>query len=513
MPIQSSNGEMGGVSANRLFEESISRQYLRSSDKRIYDWSNNSFFRNRHLHIDYSRKHCHPITRMANLASKIAEGDLSNTVETTRVDEIGQLLKAQGEMVRCLREIAKVAESIADGDLSVNVDVHSDKDVFGKVLEKMVASLRRKSKKVTQLAAIVEYSEDAIFSITRGGEIISWNKGAQKLFGYQVNDIVGQSVEMLLLEEERHIFFEAVGKVFDDKPLEPYETIQVRQDGSLLDIALSVSPVKTEADEVMAVSLIARDITHRKAVDKRMREFYSIVSHELRTPLTSIRGALGLLAGGVVEAGSEDGAQLIETAKFSSERLGRLIDDILDLRKIESGNLELNIENVDSTELATEAVESMRAMAQDRSVKLCADFSHRFILLADKDRSTQVLVNLISNAIKYSEAGQTVRVSTSASEKLGLMRFSIVDRGQGIPEEARHKLFQNFQQVDSSDTRAKEGSGLGLAISKAIVEQHGGTIDFDSVVGAGSTFWFELPVLEVIEDFSPKLLATPALEK
>jgi PAS domain S-box-containing protein len=493
-PVMTSSGDKGGV-LRAGFSTSTAEETMRTLALEILIIGALALIAGISIYVVIIRESIiQPISNVVSLATKISEGDLSKTVETTRSDEIGQLLKAEGEMVRCLRAMANIAESIADGDLSVHVDVRSEADVFGKAFEKMVASLNRQSKEIRQLAAIVEYSEDAIFSITNDGKIISWNKGAQKLFGHAAPAIVGQSVELLLLAEDRETFFSLIGNAFDDVPLESYETVNVRCDGSTVHVALSVSPVKTQTDKVVAVSVIARDITHKKIVEERMKDFYSIVSHELRTPLTSIRGALGLLAGGVVAADSQEGTDLILTAKSSTERLGRLINDILDLRKVENGQMDLNITSVDSTDLVNNAVDAMRGMAQDRAVSLWTDCSHRCILTVDMDRATQVMTNLISNAIKYSDAGGAIHVSAALSEKPGMLRFSIKDQGPGIAEDVRHKLFRKFQQIDSSDTRAKEGTGLGLAISKAIVEQHGGTIGMDGALGLGSTFWFELPI-------------------
>jgi signal transduction histidine kinase len=275
-----------------------------------------------------------------------------------------------------------------------------------------------------------------------------------------------------------------------------YEAVNVRKDGSMVDVALSISQVKDHADKVVAVSLIARDITHKKIVEQRMREFYGIISHELRTPLTSILGALSLLESGVIEANSEIGAELISTAKMSSERLNRLISDILDLRKIESGNLELNIENADSTVLIESAINSMQGMAKDRRIKLTTRLTNRCVLAVDTDRVTQIITNLISNAIKYSDRKGSVLIYDEQPSNPDMLRISIQDNGPGIPAEFQPKLFQKFMQVDSSDTRAKEGSGLGLAICQAIVTEHGGAIGFVSKEGAGSTFWFELPQID-----------------
>ena len=437
-----------------------------------------------------------PISVVAKLAAKISQGDLSETLYSQRTDEIGCLIRAEADMVANLREMAHLADDIAGGNLSARVEVRSERDVFGKALEKMVNSINNRIKESRKLAAIVEYSEDAIFSIGEDGTIISWNNGAEKLLGYSQKEIIGKRLNILFLEETRKEIFGLVDQVFNFAPLATYESLNVTKDGSIVDVALSISQVKDHFDKVVAVSLIARDITHKKVVEQRMKEFYGIISHELRTPLTSILGALSLLESGVIEANSEIGTELIATAKMSSDRLNRLISDILDLRKIESGNLELDIENTSSSELVSEAVNAMQGMAKDRKIKLTTDLRNQCLLAVDTDRVTQVITNLVSNAIKYSEKSGGVIIYDEQPSNQGMLRILIQDSGCGIPKEAQPKLFQKFMQVDSSDTRAKEGSGLGLAICKAIVEQHGGTIGFESEPGVGSTFWFELPQID-----------------
>ena len=506
-PVMSASGEKCGV-LRAGFSRSAAEETIRDSTVEILLIGAFALIVGIGTYIFVIRKSIiRPITKVAELAARISEGDLSRTVQTSRDDEIGKLLKAQAEMVHYLRDMAKIAESIAAGDLSVSVGVRSEVDVFSKALDGMVKSLNLQRNEISQLAAIVEYSEDAIYSVSKDGKIISWNKSAEKLFGYMAEAIVGNSVELLFLKDDRTAFLDLISKVFDNQPLELSETVNVKQDGSSVHVSLSVSPVKTDDIKTLAVSIIARDITDKKLVEERIREFYSIVSHELRTPLTSIRGALCLLDAGLVEAGSQEGSELIAIAKSSTERLGRLINDILDLRKIESGNLDLIITNVEASELLDNAVTAMQTMANDRGTHLLVDCCCNGKVVADIDRVTQVMTNLISNAIKFSETGGSIYVKAARSETLGMLRFSIKDEGQGISDEGQLKLFQKFEQVDSSDTRAKEGTGLGLAISKAIVEQHGGSIGVQSATGAGSTFWFELPLAAVADASSTKKTA------
>jgi len=238
------------------------------------------------------------------------------------------------------------------------------------------------------------------------------------------------------------------------------------------------------------------DISERKLVDRMKTEFISVVSHELRTPLTSILGSLGLVAGGVAGPLTEQGKTLIEMARSNSERLMRLINDILDIEKIESGEMSFNPSPLNLGVLMRQSVEANLGYAE--AMKVHFEFSPDtgtgdINVLADPDRLMQVMANLLSNAAKFSPAGGRVVIRQTLMQNR--VRVSVADCGTGIPDEFRERIFGKFAQADSSDTRQIGGTGLGLSICKAIVEKSGGHIGFDSEVGKGATFWFELPVL------------------
>ncbi|MBI2378220.1 MAG: response regulator [Deltaproteobacteria bacterium] len=234
------------------------------------------------------------------------------------------------------------------------------------------------------------------------------------------------------------------------------------------------------------------DVTHRMAVERMKSEFVSTVSHELRTPLTSVRGSLRLIEAGAAGPIPEKAATLVKIAHANSERLIRLINDLLDLEKIESGQLELSLMSVDANVVVARSMEATVGMAQQLGVEILASLPDSLQVQADPDRLIQALTNLLSNAAKWSARGQVVRV-TASLHRPGWVRFAVTDHGPGIPAEKMSLLFARFQQLDSSDARQKGGTGLGLAIAKAIVEQHGGEIGVQSEPGKGSEFWFDVP--------------------
>jgi len=240
-----------------------------------------------------------------------------------------------------------------------------------------------------------------------------------------------------------------------------------------------------------SVVLVFRDLTRRREIERMKSEFVSVVSHELRTPLTSIHGSLGLLASGLLGKVNARGERMLEIAVSNTDRLIRLLNDILDMETLDSGKVEMRRIKCSAGELIDHAIELMRPMAQNQRVGLAATRSE-LLIYADRDRIIQCLTNLLSNAIKFSEPGKAVRVTAN---RVGQdARFEVADQGKGIPEGKRTSIFERFQQVDTSDSRKRGGTGLGLAISRNIVEQHGGKIWVESQLGQGSTFFFTIPV-------------------
>jgi signal transduction histidine kinase len=220
-------------------------------------------------------------------------------------------------------------------------------------------------------------------------------------------------------------------------------------------------------------------------------EFLAVVGHELRTPLTSIRGSLGLLAGGVLGELPEEAANMVAVAVLNTERLGRLVNDILDIERMAAGSLTLELAAVNAVELVVQSIQVVQATADAAGVALRSDTAG-LTVLADADRIVQVLVNLLGNAVKFSPCGGVVTLSVRCCDEGAL--FSVRDNGRGIPADRLEAIFERFRQVDASDAREKGGTGLGLPIARGIVQQHNGRMWAESRAGEGSTFHFTLPL-------------------
>jgi signal transduction histidine kinase len=279
-------------------------------------------------------------------------------------------------------------------------------------------------------------------------------------------------------------------------------------------VAATGRPVRDRTGRYRGAILVLHDVTDQKSAERLKNELVSVVSHELRTPLTSIRGSLGLLEGGAYGALPDPVRRLVIIGRTNTDRLIRLVNDLLDLEKLQAGRMELRDAPLRVMALVATSVEGVRSFAAENEVRVQTWMDARegeaLEVRGDADRLTQVLTNLLSNAIKYSPAGASVAVRVSRP-RADVVRLAVQDEGPGIAEHDLPRLFQRFQQIDGSDTRRHGGTGLGLAISKDLVEQHGGQIGAFSHPGEGALFWVELPC-RAAEAAPPVESAGPAAE-
>ena len=311
--------------------------------------------------------------------------------------------------------------------------------------------------------------------------------------GYQLEEVIGKNWFSCFLP---HTEQEAVESAFLDSPISSdnfykyYQNSIVTKTGEERIIAWNNTLLRNQNDEIIGSMSIGEDITEKLKVERVKDEFISIVSHELRTPLASIRGALGLLSSGVLANKPDVAKNMLDIASIDIERLVRLVNDILDLERLESNKVNLDRQWHDTAYLCHQAVETMQSIATASKIQILAECKS-FQIFADSDRLVQTLVNLLSNAIKFSppQSQVEIRIESLAEE----IMFHISDRGRGIPEKYIESIFGRFNQVDASDSRQMGGTGLGLAICQSIVQQHGGKIWVKSKLSEGSTFSFTIP--------------------
>jgi PAS domain S-box-containing protein len=361
---------------------------------------------------------------------------------------------------------------------------------------------------------LVEAAPAAIIEVDREGRIVLLNRLTEKLFGYEREDLLGQPAEILILEDLRadHVNNGSASSAQPHTSLAQHQGR--RKDGSCFPIEISLSPLNSR--EGVSVTAIIRDISERKQAEEQIRtiherltselqvrnreveradrlksEFLSSMSHELRTPLHTIIGFSELLAEELKGPLNENQKRFVEHIQKDSAHLLELINQILDLSKIEAGPLELRRQTFDIAEVMEEVLSSIHPHAQAKSIRVETSLAAGVALDADHLRFKQILFNLLSNAVKFSFQGGTIRVD--AIRAGGLVEISISDTGIGIPREEQEFVFDKFHQVCETTKHVREGTGLGLAITKALVEQHGGRIWLESELGKGSRFTFTIP--------------------
>jgi PAS domain S-box-containing protein len=348
----------------------------------------------------------------------------------------------------------------------------------------------------------------SMISTDPAGLIQMANAAAEKWLGYRGAELAGSNVTIVHdareLQSRGDQLTRAMGMPVpgDYQALvtkarygvaDEFECTYVRKDGTRFPVLLAVTALRSGGNDLAGYLMIAADLSERHAIRKMKDEFVSVVSHELRTPLTSIKGALGLLAGGVTGALPPKAGEMAKIAQSNVERLSRLVDDILDLQRIESGRIAMDKQTCDITDLMKESAESVHLVAEGEGVTIVS--SHcQALIRADRERMVQAFVNLLGNAIKFSPRGG--RIEFAAERTASSVLFRVKDEGRGIPKEKLETIFERFEQVDSSDAREKGGTGLGLTICRSIVQQHGGRVWAESELGRGSTFYVQLPLAE-----------------
>ncbi|NEO25974.1 MAG: PAS domain S-box protein, partial [Kamptonema sp. SIO4C4] len=349
-----------------------------------------------------------------------------------------------------------------------------------------------------QLRRVIENNAYGIVVCNQVGEIYFLNEAATQIFGRSHQQLLGQQLGIPLYGRKKRPSIAEIS-----------ELSLLRPDGTQCIVEMRSVPINWEGNpHALLISLV--DITERKVVEQMKDEFLSVASHELRTPLTSIRGSLGLLATGQLGTLNEKGQQMLKIAVNNTDRLTRLLNDILDLERIKSGRVQIVQQHCDAVELMIQAAQAMQAMAEQAQVTLCiqvneqmcyfsdlevdnlSSFTNPVPLWADPDQILQTLTNLISNAVKFSPPQEQVCISVT--QQLDNILFRVTDHGRGIPPEKLEVIFARFQQVDASDSREKGGTGLGLPICREIIRKHQGEIWVESTFGQGSSFYFTLPL-------------------
>jgi PAS domain S-box-containing protein len=365
--------------------------------------------------------------------------------------------------------------------------------------------------------SLIESNIDALMTTDAAGIITDVNRQMEALTGCTRDELIGAPFKNYFTDPERAAA--GIKRVLREKKITNYELTARARDGKMTVVSYNATTFYDRDRTLQGVFAAARDITERRHIEQMLQEknvelesaksvaeqtverleeveqlkkgFLSTVSHELRTPLTSIRGSLGLLASGAAGPLPDHVVEVVALAERNAIRLMALIEDILDLERLETGKIELQMTRVPIASILRRAMESLAAFGAHGVTVDAPNVSSSIDV--DADRIVQVLVNLLSNAVKFSPPGGVVTIAVTVDGQW--TEFRVIDHGRGVPAVHRRAIFERFRQVDPSDAREKGGAGLGLAICKSIVEQHGGSIGVESEEGAGSAFWFRLASL------------------
>jgi PAS domain S-box-containing protein len=388
------------------------------------------------------------------------------------------------------------AEAIFNGSIPIRV-----KGIVQDITER-----KKAEEKIQILANIVESSNDAIITESLDGIITSWNKGAEKVYGYLAEEVIGKNLSILEPDNLKGETKQLADEIRQEEKIQHYETLRLKKDGTNINVSITLSPILYASGKFVAISCIDRDITEKKIAEKLLQEkhmaeaanrtksdFLANISHELRTPLNSIIGFSDMLHEQAYGELNKRQLKSVGNISKSGKHLLNLINNILDISKIEAGKMELNYKDFELATQLNMIRNILLHIADKKNIKIEIDIDSNLSRIhADEDKFVQIMYNLLDNAIKFSYENSIVKIEVR--KKGDLVEITVKDTGIGIKVEDQYKLFKPFSQIDSFFSKKSQGTGLGLSLVKQIVHLHGGYIWFRSNPSTGSTFAFVIPV-------------------
>ncbi|MCG6950699.1 MAG: PAS domain S-box protein [Acidobacteria bacterium] len=395
-------------------------------------------------------------------------------------------------ITRPLKEVIDATRAVTDGETVPRLPVRTSDEVgtLAESFNEMMRKLRDTTVSRDFLDRVVETMGECLVVTGPDGTITHVNPAVCKLSGVSEGELLGQNCRDLFRAPEGRVsLLEAVGP---DGSAQGLETELLAKGGEAVPVLVSVGAMKGKTGRRRGYVLVAADISERLRHEQQKDEFVTMVHHEVRGPLTAVRGAIGLLDGGVAGELGERGQELVEIALRNSKRMDRLVNDLLAARKLHSGRMTFQFEETELMPLIEQAIEGTDTYAGGRDIRIeIVDSVPGAQVTVDPDRLIQVLTNVVSNAVRFSSPEGVVAVAVDRRDD-GL-RIAISDSGPGIAEDFRDRVFEAFARDEREDWRHRSGSGLGMCISKGIIEELGGSISFETEVGAGTTFFVDIP--------------------
>ncbi len=430
---------------------------------------------------------------------KVAMGDFSQKIEIPEEEEFIEIFVALNLMIDDLKELttglkAKIEKRTKYLQNKVE-DLDKTREAILNVAEDAELEKQRAAEEKDKINAILHSIGDGVFVVDRNLMITMYNQVAADISGFSIEEAVGKKYDQVL-----RFIFEADEKTTDRFIKETFttgeiqemanHTVLIRKDGSKVPVADSAAPIKDKNGQVVECVVVFRDVTREQEIDRMKTEFVSIASHELRTPLTAIDGLVSMMLNGEYGEVSKNLIQPLEDVGTSSERLIHLVNDLLNLSRIQAGRLQYTLSEFSIVDSITKVVSLMQPLSKQKGLQLTATKLEPCTVQGDSDKAEQVLNNLIGNSLKFTDKG-SITVSTKVIQDS--VQVAVTDTGIGIAKENQSRLFGQFQQLHS-DLGRPTGTGLGLHISREIVRKMGGDLWIEkSEIGIGSTFIFSIP--------------------
>jgi len=407
------------------------------------------------------------------------------------------------KIVKPIQNLIDKIKKISEGDYSQQLDVTGDDEIselakeFNTMTEKLkkydLLNVRRLMKEKQKAESIVESITDGIIVTDEDNKVILVNSAAEKALGIKEKEVVNNHFLEGIKEEKIFDIIKNIKERSELSDTKKYTDITLEYDGERKHYHVNVRPIRNKHGENIGMVTLMQDITKLKEVDQMKSDFVSTVSHEFRTPLTSIGMSVGLLLEGITGDVTEDQKELLDAIKEDNERLKSLVSDLLDLSRLESGKIQMDIDSYNISEIIDHSAKPFYRQAEDKNVSIDIDIKENIPKVkADFNKISWVLTNLINNALRYTPEDGSGKIKIKVKDTANKILVSVRDNGKGIPEEYQKKVFEKFIQVKDAKGENTGGTGLGLAISKEIVNAHGGDIWIESKMGEGSTFYFTL---------------------
>ena len=478
------------------FADEAIRRHLRSSDALLVDFSGDAMVVTKAVRL--GGKNLGGVTLVYSLTG-LAKDQALLARQTTLVGSVfvlaGVLLAAVlgGAVTRPLREVIAATRALSAGEPVPFLQVRTADEVgeLAEAFNIMTQKLKETTVSRDELDLILEKMAESLVVTAIDGRIVRVNRATCTLSGAAESDLLGKNIRRLFRAPSGYPSLLQVAN--SGESVQALETDLMTVSGDSVPVLVSVAPLAGAGAASRGYVVLAADLSERLRIEQQKDEFVTMVHHEVRAPLTAVRGAIGLLNGGVAGELGESARELVDIAFRNSERMERLVGDILASRKLDTGHMDFQLEVMSPKDLVEQAVEATSAYAEKFEVGFeFEDDLGDVTIRVDPDRFIQVLTNVLSNAVRFSSRGDVIRVFARRIDDL--IRIAVEDHGPGIADDFKDRVFEKFARADDGSWRHRSGTGLGMSISKAIMEELGGAIHFETTAGVGTTFFVDVPV-------------------